>query len=152
MKRTFFSPALFALPLGSRLLIRELPSILDGSAKSKARPQDNSIATLAPKVRAFAGWPGTRAKVSVTDPESGRHTVIEFKIITTRVYENSEIQSSKMDDVFFEKGSLVFACGGGTKLEVLELQLPGKKVVNAASFWNGLRGQKLKKLSSVPSA
>jgi hypothetical protein len=30
--------------------------------------------------------------------------------------------------------------------QVLEIQLPGKKVVNAAAFWNGLRGQKLKKL------
>jgi len=28
----------------------------------------------------------------------------------------------------------------------LELQLPGKEAVNAAAFWNGLRGQKLKKL------
>ncbi|KAL3640397.1 hypothetical protein CASFOL_015365 [Castilleja foliolosa] len=157
---------------GSKLLIRELPSILDGSAKSKARPQDDSIATLAPKitseeswlsfdekainlhnkVRALSGWPGTRAKVSVIDPKSGQHNFIEFKIITTRVYGNSEIQSGKTDDVVFEKGSLVFSCGGGTKLEVLELQLPGKKVVNAASFWNGLRGQKLQKSSPVPSA
>jgi len=30
--------------------------------------------------------------------------------------------------------------------QVLELQLPGKKVFRAAAFWNGLRGQKLKKL------
>ncbi|KAK6128759.1 hypothetical protein DH2020_037514 [Rehmannia glutinosa] len=150
----------------------KLPSILDGSAKSKALPQDESRATLAPKitpeeswlsfdqkaivlhnkVRAFAGWPGTRAKVSVIDPKSGQHNIVELKIITTRVYGNSEIQSGETDDVFFEKGSLVFSCGGGTALEVLELQLPGKKVVNAAAFWNGLRGQKLKKLSSLSSA
>ena len=30
--------------------------------------------------------------------------------------------------------------------QVLEVQLPGKKVVSAGAFWNGLRGQKLKKL------
>lgn len=36
-------------------------------------------------------------------------------------------------------------------LQVLEVQLPGKKVVNAAAFWNGLRGQKLKKLRSLSS-
>ncbi|KAJ4731683.1 Methionyl-tRNA formyltransferase, partial [Rhynchospora pubera] len=35
--------------LGSGLLIRELPFILDGSAKVKALPQDDSNATLAPK-------------------------------------------------------------------------------------------------------
>lgn len=51
-----------------------------------------------------------------------------------------------MDDIFFAKGSLIVPCGGGTALEVLEVQLPGKKVVNATAFWNGLRGQKLRKL------
>ncbi|KAL0378017.1 UNVERIFIED_CONTAM: Methionyl-tRNA formyltransferase [Sesamum radiatum] len=149
---------------GSKLLIRELPSIFDGSAKAKALAQDESKATLAPKitpeeswlsfdqdaiilhnkVRAFAGWPGTRAKVSVLDPKSGQHNIIELKIITTRVYGNNESQSGQTDDIFFAKGSLIFPCGG-TALEVLEIQLPGKKVVNAAAFWNGLRGQKLRK-------
>lgn len=38
------------LSLGIELLIRELPFILDGSAKEKAQPQDDSKATLAPKV------------------------------------------------------------------------------------------------------
>lgn len=35
---------------GSELLIHELPSIFDGSARAKAQPQDDSKATLAPKV------------------------------------------------------------------------------------------------------
>ncbi|KAI3451812.1 hypothetical protein Pfo_008477 [Paulownia fortunei] len=151
---------------GSKLLISELPSIFDGSAKAKALAQDESKATLAPKitpeeswlsfdqkaiilhnkVRAFAGWPGTRAKLLVIDLKSGQQNIIELKIITTRVLGNNEIHSGEMDDIFFAKGSLIFSCSGGTALEVLEVQLPGKKVVNAAAFWNGLRGQKLKKL------
>ncbi|KAL0343410.1 UNVERIFIED_CONTAM: Methionyl-tRNA formyltransferase [Sesamum angustifolium] len=77
---------------GSELLIRELPSIFDGSAKAKALAQDESKATLAPK-----SWPGTRAKVSALDPKSGQHNIIELKIITTRVYGNNEIQSGEMD-------------------------------------------------------
>ncbi|CAA0843106.1 formyltransferase- putative [Striga hermonthica] len=157
---------------GSRLLVHELPSILDGSAQTKAVPQDESRASLAPKitadeswlsfdenartlhnkVRAFSGWPGTRAKVSVIDSKSGQHNILELKIITTRVYGKSEIQTGEMNDVFFERGSLVFPCGGGTALEVLELQLPGKKVVNATSFWNGLRGRRINKFSSLASA
>ncbi|XP_011099488.1 uncharacterized protein LOC105177900 isoform X1 [Sesamum indicum] len=164
IKATELLELLFAR--GSQLLIRELPSIFDGSAKAKAVAQDESKATLAPKitpeeswlsfdqdarilhnkVRAFAGWPGTRAKVSVLDPKSGQHNIIELKIITTRVYGNNEIRSGQMDDIFFAKGSLIVPCGGGTALEVLEVQLPGKKVVNATAFWNGLRGQKLRKL------
>ncbi|XP_066306800.1 uncharacterized protein [Miscanthus floridulus] len=42
--------------LGSKLLINELPSILDGSAKEKAQPQDDSKATLAPKLNSEESW------------------------------------------------------------------------------------------------
>ncbi|KAE8022018.1 hypothetical protein FH972_007858 [Carpinus fangiana] len=151
---------------GSKLLIRELPSIFDGSARVKAQPQDDSKATLAPKicpeeswlsfdeealvlhnkVRAFAGWPGTRAKIVVIDEKNGHQNIVELKIITTRVCGHRNIQGNEVDDITFVKGVLVFPCGGNTALEVLELQLPGKKVYSAAAFWNGLRGQKLKKL------
>ncbi|KFK23577.1 hypothetical protein AALP_AAs59509U000100 [Arabis alpina] len=156
----------FLISEGSKLLIRELPSIFDGSAKLKAVPQDDSNATLAPKiapdeawlsfdqeayvlhnkVRALAGWPGTRTKVVVLDDKSSQQNVLELKIITTRVCQDMELQAGEQDYVIFKKGSLVFPCGGGTALEVLEVQLPGKKAINAAAFWNGLRGQKLKKL------
>ncbi|XP_024978695.1 uncharacterized protein LOC112515944 [Cynara cardunculus var. scolymus] len=151
---------------GSKLLLQELPSIFDGSAKMKAQAQDDSKATLAPKitqeeswllfdqealvlhnkVRAFAGWPGTRARIYVIDEKSDKCSELELKVITSRVYHSNDVQSSKDDEVTFRKGSLIIPCGGNTALEVLEVQLPGKKVVNAAAFWNGLRGQKLKKL------
>ncbi|XP_027079519.2 uncharacterized protein LOC113760375 [Coffea eugenioides] len=151
---------------GSELLLRELPFIFDGSAKRKAEEQDESKATLAPKitpkeswlsfdqeaitlhnkVRAFAGWPGTRAKVMIVDPQNGQSNTTELKIITTRVYNGAKAQSGDADDVVFNKGSLIFPCGRQTALEVLEVQLPGKKVVNASAFWNGLRGQKLKRI------
>ncbi|XP_071731291.1 uncharacterized protein [Rutidosis leptorrhynchoides] len=149
---------------GSELLLQQLPSIFDGSARTKAREQDDSKATLAPKinqeeswlsfdqeattlhnkVRAFAGWPGTRAKFLVIDEKSDKNTELELKVITSRVYEKGN--DNKDDEVTFTKGSLIVLCGGHTALEILEVQLPGKKVVSAASFWNGLRGQKLKKL------
>ncbi|XP_019182422.1 PREDICTED: uncharacterized protein LOC109177509 [Ipomoea nil] len=154
---------LFAL--GSKLLIQELPSIFDGSARAKAHAQDDSMATLAPKispdeswlsfdeeaivlhnkVRAFAGWPGTRARLAVVDSKSNQTSIVELKIITTRVYNSRIAQDGEADDLFFSKGSLIVPCGGGTALEVLEVQLPGKKAVNATAFWNGLRGQRLKK-------
>ncbi|KAI7749027.1 hypothetical protein M8C21_009933, partial [Ambrosia artemisiifolia] len=153
---------------GSKLLIQELPSIFDGSASSKAEAQDDSKATLAPKisqeeswlsfdqeasilhnkVRAFAGWPGTRARILVIDEKSDKRSELELKVITSRVYRGNDVNSSENDAVTFRKGSLIIPCGQNTALEILEVQLPGKKVVNAAAFWNGLRGQKLKKLRS----
>ncbi|XP_075640027.1 uncharacterized protein LOC142611777 isoform X3 [Castanea sativa] len=88
----------FLFSKGSELLIHELPSILDGSAKVKAKPQDDSKATLAPKITPEESW------------------------------------------LYFDKEALVL------HNKVLEVQLPGKKVISAAAFWNGLRGQKVKKL------
>lgn len=41
----------FLFHSGSKLLIRELPSIFDGSASGIAEEQDDSKATLAPKVK-----------------------------------------------------------------------------------------------------
>ncbi|XP_026424053.1 uncharacterized protein LOC113320354 [Papaver somniferum] len=151
---------------GSELLIRELPSIFDGSAREKAQPQDDSKATHAAKltpeeawlsfdqeafvlhnkVRAFAGWPGTRAKICILDPLNGQQDTLEVKIITTRICIQKDVQDHAKDDVTLVGGALQFSCGGDTTLEVLELQLPGKKPVNAASFWNGLRGRKVKRL------
>ncbi|PKI58040.1 hypothetical protein CRG98_021533 [Punica granatum] len=151
---------------GSTLLIRELPSICDGSAQAKAQPQDDSKATLAPKimpeeswlsfdqeasvvhnkVRAFAGWPGTRAKLLVFDKENGIQNVLELKLITTRVCNQIKSDAGGSDEISIHNGALIVPCGGRTQLEVLEIQLPGKKVVSAAAFWNGLRGQMLKKL------
>lgn len=44
---------LFILYVGSKRLIHELPAIFDGSARLKAQPQEDSQATLAPKVSFF---------------------------------------------------------------------------------------------------
>ncbi|XXG79618.1 hypothetical protein AAC387_Pa09g0650 [Persea americana] len=149
---------------GSKLLIRELPSIFDGSAKLKAHVQDDSKATLAPKlkseeswlsfsqeafvlhnkVRAFAGWPGTRAKVQFVD-QNGPLDIQELKIITTRVCNCGDIHDNK-DEITFKEDALIFPCAGCSALEVVEIQPPGKKVMNARDFWNGLRGRKLKKV------
>nr|AKF43293.1 protein pigment defective 194 [Pelargonium tetragonum] len=152
--------------IGSKLLIRELPSIFDESAKVKAQTQDDSKVTLAPKltpeeswlsfdqdatvlhnkVRAFAGWPGTRAKIAVIDETTSQCDILEPKIITTRASSRENVQENEVDEITYIKGALVIPCGGCSTLEVLELQLPGRKVVTADAFRNGLRGRKLKKL------
>ncbi|XP_050228912.1 uncharacterized protein LOC126678084 isoform X2 [Mercurialis annua] len=162
------APDLLALLFseGSKLLVHELPAIFDGSAKKKALPQDDSKVTLAPKltpeeswlsfdeealvlhnkVRAFAGWPGTRAKLALVESTDAGQYIIDLKIITTRVHNNTVIQGNETNEITFFKGSLLIPCGRSTILEVLEVQLPGKRAASASAFWNGLRGQKLKKL------
>ncbi|KAI7981645.1 Methionyl-tRNA formyltransferase [Camellia lanceoleosa] len=46
----------FLFSQGSKLLIHELPSIFDGSARVKAQPQDDSQVTLAPKISPEESW------------------------------------------------------------------------------------------------
>ncbi|ONM39149.1 Methionyl-tRNA formyltransferase [Zea mays] len=146
--------------LGSKLLINELPSILDGSAKDKAQPQDDSKATLAPKLNSEESWlsfdeeakvlhnkvrwPGTRAKLQLINQNSVPD-VLEIKVISTKV-STSCVKVGDENEILFSGSSLLIPCSGSTWLEVLELQLPGKKVTKAQDFWNGLRGQKLMKL------
>ena len=54
-----------------------------------------------------------------------------------------------MQDQYSCKSNMPFWIQWCCNTQVLEVQLPGKKVVNSAAFWNGLRGQKLKKLWEV---
>jgi len=159
------APELLAIlfNIGSKLLLDELPSILDGSAKQKAKPQDDSKVTLAPKmnsdeswltfdeearllhnkVRAFSGWPGTRAKLQLMN-QNGEPDVLDIKVISTKVSTSCEKPGDE-NEILFSGNSLLIPCNGSTWLEVLELQLPGKKVTTARDFWNGLRGRKLLK-------
>ncbi|KAI8000841.1 Methionyl-tRNA formyltransferase [Camellia lanceoleosa] len=118
----------FLFSQGSKLLIHELPSIFDGSARVKAQPQDDSQATLAPKisseeswlsfdqeaivlhnkVQAFSGWPGTRARVVAVNSGSGQQNILELKIITTRVCSSDNVQGLEVDNVTFSKGEAAY--------------------------------------------
>lgn len=93
----------------------------------------------------MAGWPSTRARVQVTDT-NGHPKVLEMKLIRTRVCSACD-KEAEGNEILFSNSTLLIPCAGRSWLEVLELQLPGKKVMNARDFWNGLRGQKLMKLS-----
>lgn len=151
---------------GTHLLLHELPSILNGSAAESAQEQAHSLASLAPKVsveeswlcfdqpalmlhnkvRAFAGWPGTRTKVQISNGDGNGvddSQILEIKIVTTKV--GSKFYQGNEATITFDLDALIFCCGGGSTLEVLELQPPGKRIMSAQDFWNGLRGRKLLK-------
>jgi len=111
-----------------------------------------SARTIHNKCRAFAEWPGIAADFLVgsnaTEPQ-------RIKIITTKVIDNFSTspntqkmenmdKSGQMDSrkLFWDKakGMFVVECSDGSKLGLLELQPVGKKVMDAKSFANGLRG------------
>lgn len=142
---------------GAHLLLKALPPYFLGKNRGieqehhlatkadKIKPEEGflnfsqSSLTLHNKVRAFAGWPGTKSSFTLNSD------VVEIKIITTRVSQNSF--GLKNGELLFTQNTLCVCCGDNQLLEVLEMQLPGKKAVSAKDFQNGVKG-KLFKLNS----
>ncbi|CAK9220318.1 unnamed protein product [Sphagnum troendelagicum] len=146
---------------GTELLLHELPSILDGSAADKAIEQDSSLASMAPKVtveeallsfkepalmlhnkvRAFSEWPGAKGRFYL-QASDGKSKVIDLKIVTTRVKPPAAIREAD-GVVQLIDNALVVPCGERSALHILELQPPGKKIMGARDFCNGLRGHQI---------
>lgn len=142
---------------GAKLLVKALPNYFEGSSKpieqdhtqatkaDKIKPEESyldfskSASTLHNKVRAFSGWPGTKSIFLLNNDK------IEIKIITTKVSQNN--LGLKIGDLLFTQNTLSVCCGDDQLLDILELQLPGKKAVSAKDFQNGVKG-KLFKLNS----
>jgi len=149
---------------GTRLLMARLPEALDGRARLLARPQDAAAASQAPKisqeeslldfseaaeqlhnkVRAFAGWPGTRGAFRLVAGD-GSEEEVELKIVETRVGTEPLDPDHSAARVQLKKkpARLLVACGGGGVLEVRQLQPPTKKAMDPQSYFNGLRGRRL---------
>lgn len=139
---------------GAHLLLKSLPMLFLNQAHlkeqehSKATKADKispsegilnfteSAETLHNKVRAFAGWPGTRATILLN------HESVNIKVLTTSTQENS-LKLAK-GEFSFSQNALCICCGDGNILKILELQLPGKKALTAKEFQNGLQGKTIK--------
>lgn len=123
------------LLLGSDMLIKNLPHILDGSAQPK--PQDEAKATftsllskqdgvfdfnkpaarLEREVRAFAVWPKSRAELF------GQPVIVQ----KARFAQNAT------------DGVLVIACGQNSYLEILQLTAPSGRTMSGADFLRGYK-------------
>jgi methionyl-tRNA formyltransferase len=134
--------------IGAELMIRTLSGIVSGSLHATA--QDHSRASLAPilrkedgyidwrwpaqtvhnRVRALNPWPGT-----VTQFRGGLCRILKSKI--GRPLEESKPPGS----ILASKGLVTVACADGVGLELIEVQLPGRKPVSGKDFANGMRIQ-----------
>jgi methionyl-tRNA formyltransferase len=148
---------------GVQALLEELPSVFAGEAKARAVPQGEATLTHAAKVspeegdldftaqtaaechnkvRAFAGWPGTKATLKIQAANESETTELVLKIITTQISNVGDAKAAN-GRVEVTKKMLRIPCVGGEWLEVLEVQPPGKKAMPANSFINGLKGASL---------
>ncbi|MEW5317523.1 MAG: hypothetical protein WDW38_008811 [Sanguina aurantia] len=141
--------------LGAGLLLDELPSVFDGTARSRAVPQDESATIHAPKpavalhrkVCGFAGWPGTSAAfklvaASCTDDSDGMP--LDLKVIRTTLDPNAPTAAGRScGEVVWQGEEMYIMCGDSTALRVLQVQPTAKKVMSVKDFRNGLRDKRV---------
>jgi methionyl-tRNA formyltransferase len=138
--------------MGADLLIETLRGLQAGSIH--ARKQDNSQATLAPilkkedglidfsrpaqqilnRLRAFQPWPGAHTKFR------GKN----LQILKAQPA-NEPIPPSELKAI---ADRLLVGCANNTALELLELQLEGKKRSSAQAFINGYHPKESEKLGT----
>ncbi len=132
--------------MGAELMVKTL-SMLERN-ELQPRPQDNAFATRAPmlkkqdgqivwsmsaeeiarRVRAFEPWPVAHTTYR------GRNLRLWAARPGTKTDAHLAVGELREDG-----GRLLAGCGGNTVLEVLELQLEGRKRVAAREFLNGVR-------------
>lgn len=133
--------------LGAELLSETLPGFERGEIRPI--PQDNSQATYAPMLRREHGlidWRLTGRQISdrirAFIPWPGTYTLFRGQRL---IFWNGEIadltQNSALLSTVLEISGpgITLACGGGTALRVLEVQIEGKRRISAREFANGMR-------------
>jgi methionyl-tRNA formyltransferase len=79
------------------------------------------------KVRAFYPFPGT-----FTNGPKGL-----IKIITTQ--SNNDVHDQQPGTILNIGKKIFVACGNNTTLEILEVQKPGKNIISALAYLNGIK-------------
>jgi methionyl-tRNA formyltransferase len=129
--------------LGAGLLVETLEELQRGTIAP--RPQDHSKATYAPilaKEDGLADWkmPAGRVhdRVRGFQPWPGCHT--RFRGGLLHIWKTSvgdHPAPGAPGSLHPRKGHLLVTCGEGTSLELLEVQLEGRKKISAQAFLNG---------------
>lgn len=135
--------ALRLASIGADLMVETLRGLQ--SASIHPQPQENSQASLAPilkkedglvdfsrsateifnRIRGFQPWPGAYTKLR------GKTLQIWRALPVDKARPAAQLE--------VEGNSLLVGCGRGTSLELLELQLEGKKRMSATDFLHGYR-------------
>jgi methionyl-tRNA formyltransferase len=138
--------------VGADLIVETLRRLKSGDIHS--RPQDHAQATLAPilkkedglidfsrsttetlnRMRGFQPWPGVYTKFRGKNLQIWRATALN--------------RSLPLSELKVEGDRLLAGCGQDSALELLEVQLQGKKRASAADFIHGYRPQPGEKLGA----
>jgi methionyl-tRNA formyltransferase len=128
--------------IGAELLLEAIRRIEDGSVHREK--QDAGEATLAPILRKEDGWIEWRHpaqeiynRLRGFTPWPGAYTSFrgtQLSIVRARPADKTSLQPGEL---LGEERRLFAGCGGGTSLELLEIQPAGKNRMKAEAFLNG---------------
>jgi methionyl-tRNA formyltransferase len=129
---------------GAPIVVETLAGLVDGSIRPQQ--QDHSLATLAPMLNREDGRMDFVAHTATDlwnrwrgfQPWPGAFTMLDGKkLIVHRIRVADGTGSAVPGEVHVESQRLLVACAGNTRLELLELQLEGRKRLSAAEFLRG---------------
>ena len=131
--------------MGADLLVETLAGLAAGTIVP--RPQDSSQATYAPILKKEDGaldwsWPAAKVhnRVRGFQPWPGAHT--RFRGQTLNLWK-TRIAAERLDappgTLHPRRPRLLAACGDGSALELLEVQLEGRRRISGEEFLNGQR-------------
>jgi methionyl-tRNA formyltransferase len=130
--------------LGGRLLANHLEAIIEG--KLKPQPQDEALATYAPQVKKKAGlidWNKSSLEIDrqirAMTPWPGAYTSWQgknMKVIAARPFGGANLPGGVPGQIVQVQGSIIIQTGTGG-LELLEVQLAGKRVAQIDNFLHG---------------
>jgi methionyl-tRNA formyltransferase len=132
--------------VGAKLMVKTLAKLAAGTLY--AEKQDDALATLAPILTREDGWIDfSRTAKEIYDrwrgfqPWPGAHTMLRGKKLIVHRVQVGKGAAIEGGVLRVEGDSIVVGCGGGTVVELVEVQMEGKKRMGAAEF---LRGYQVK--------
>jgi methionyl-tRNA formyltransferase len=133
-------------PLGAKLMVKTLHHLEAGLIYPEK--QDHSLATLAPILKREDGWIDfSRTAKQIYDrwrgfqPWPGAHTLLRGKkliVLRMHVAGAGDVEAGVVE---VRGDALLVGCGGGSLIELDEVQMEGKRRMSAAEF---LRGNQVK--------
>lgn len=129
--------------LGAKVLIKTIEKIEDGTLNPLK--QNDSEATFSPPLDKLGGnidW--TKSAQTIHNLVRGcnswpiAHTILRGKLFKIYKSKVSTLRSTYPGKVI-SLNPLIIGCGDGTSLELLEVQIEGKKRMSAADFARGFR-------------
>jgi methionyl-tRNA formyltransferase len=129
-------------PLGADLLVGTITEIQQGSAVREK--QDDSQATLAPILKREDGlidWSRTASdiynRLRGFTPWPGAYTFLRGQQLNITKARPSQGETTVSGVVRIQGRRVIVGCGGRSALELLEVQLAGRKRMSAEAFING---------------